>query len=83
MSNESKKNKNEKKLTKKQQLSKEIVLLRAENAYLNKLRASGVNIPIRQLKQNPGSSTNIAAYFKVCPEKETDWIIHKWKISSD
>ncbi|MDR4890051.1 hypothetical protein RGU12_21375 [Fredinandcohnia sp. QZ13] len=58
MSNESKKNKNEKKLTKEQQLLKEIELLSAENAYLKKLRASGVNIPSRLLKQNTGSSTN-------------------------
>lgn len=58
LSNESKKNKNEKKLTKEQQLLKEIELLRAENAYLKKLRASGINIPSRLLKQNLGSSTN-------------------------
>jgi transposase len=58
LSNESKKNKNEKRLTKEQQLLKEIELLRAENAYLKKLRASGVNIPSRLLKQNPESSTN-------------------------
>lgn len=58
MSNKPKKKKDEKKLTKEQQLLKEIELLRAENAYLKKLRASGINIPSRLLKQNPGSSTN-------------------------
>ncbi|WP_155918525.1 hypothetical protein [Heyndrickxia ginsengihumi] len=58
MSNKPKKNKNEKKMTKEEQLLNEIELLRAENAYLNKLRASGINIPSRLLKQNPGSSTN-------------------------
>ena len=52
MSNKPKKKKNEKKLTKEQQLLKEIELLRAENAYLKKLRASGINIPSRLLKQN-------------------------------
>lgn len=57
MSNKPKK-KNEKKMTKEEQLLKEIELLRAENAYLKKLRASGINIPNRLLKQNPGSSTN-------------------------
>lgn len=56
MSNKPKKN--EKKLTKEEQLLKEIELLRAENAYLKKLRASGVNIPSRLLKQNPESSKN-------------------------
>lgn len=58
MSNNPKKKKNEKKLTKEQQLLKEIDLLRAENAYLKKLRASGINIPSRLLKQNPESFTN-------------------------
>lgn len=58
MSNKPKKKKNEKKLTKEQQLLKEIELLRAENAYLKKLRASGINIPSRLLKQNSESSTN-------------------------
>lgn len=58
MSNKPKKKKNEKKLTKEQQLLKEIELLRAENAYLKKLRALGINIPSRLLKQNPGSSKN-------------------------
>lgn len=52
------KNKNEKTMTKEQRLLKEIELLRAENAYLKKLRASGINTPSRLLKQNPGSSTN-------------------------
>lgn len=47
-----------KELTKEQQLQKEIELLKAENAYLKKLRASGVNIPSRMLKQNPESSMN-------------------------
>lgn len=58
MSNNPKKKKNVKKLTKEQQLLKEIELLRAENAYLKKLRASGINIPSRLLKQNPESSMN-------------------------
>nr|WP_249308742.1 helix-turn-helix domain-containing protein [Lederbergia citrea] len=58
MSNKPKKKKNEKKLTKEEQLLKEIELLRAENAYLKKLRALGINIPSRLLKQNLGSSTN-------------------------
>ena len=58
MSNKPKKKIDEKKLTKEEQLLKEIELLRAENAYLKKLRASGVNIPSRLLKQNPGSSKN-------------------------
>lgn len=49
MSNKSKK-KPDKKLTKEQQLEKEIELLRAENAYLKKLRASGINIPNRLRK---------------------------------
>ena len=58
MTNKPKKKKNEKELTKEQQLLKEIELLRAENAYLKKLRASGINIPSRLLKQNPESSMN-------------------------
>lgn len=58
MSNNPKNKKHEKKLTKEQQLSKEIELLRAENAYLKKLRASGINIPSRLLKLNPESSMN-------------------------
>src|SRR5699024_5285149 len=44
------KKKTDKKLTKQQQLEKEIELLRAENAYLKKLRASGINIPNRLRK---------------------------------
>src|SRR5699024_3396946 len=44
------KKKTDKKLTKEQQLEKEIELLRAENAYLKKLRASGINIPNRLRK---------------------------------
>ena len=58
MTNKPKKKTTEKQLTKEQQLEKEVELLRAENAYLKKLRASGVNIPNRMLKQNPESSTN-------------------------
>jgi len=58
MSTNPKKKKNEKKLTKDQQLLKEIELLRVENAYLKKLRASGINIPNRLLKQNPELSMN-------------------------
>nr|WP_259544800.1 hypothetical protein [Heyndrickxia oleronia] len=58
MSNKQKKKNSEKKLTKEQQLEKEIELLRAENAYLKKLRASGINIPSRLLKQNRESSMN-------------------------
>jgi len=58
MSNTSKKKTIEKELTKEQQLEKEVELLKAENAYLKKLRASGVNTPNRMLKQNPESSTN-------------------------
>lgn len=58
MSNKPNKKIIEKQLTKEQQLEKEVELLKAENAYLKKLRASGVNIPNRMLKQNPESSTN-------------------------
>lgn len=58
LSNKSKKKTIEKQLTKEQQLEKEVELLKAENAYLKKLRASGINIPSRMLKQNPESSTN-------------------------
>jgi len=58
MSNNPKNKKYEKKLTKEQQLLKEIELLRAELAYLKKLRASGINIPNRLLKQNPESFMN-------------------------
>lgn len=58
LSNKSKKKNTAKKLTREQQLEKEVELLRAENAFLKKLRASGINIPNRLLKQNPESSTN-------------------------
>jgi len=58
MSNKPNKKTIKKQLTKEQQLEKEVELLKAENAYLKKLRASGVNIPNRMLKQNPESSTN-------------------------
>src|SRR5699024_9590568 len=51
-------NKNTKKLTREQELEQENELLRAENAYVKKLRASGVNIPSRLRKQNLESSTN-------------------------
>lgn len=58
MSNKPKKKTTKKQLTKEQQLEKEVELLKVENAYLKKLRASGVNIPNRMLKQNPESSMN-------------------------
>lgn len=58
LANNSKKKNTEKRLTSEQQLKKEVELLRAENAYLKKLRASGINIPSRLLKQNPESSMN-------------------------
>ncbi len=51
-------NKPKKKMTREQQLEKEVELLRAENAYLKKLRASGINIPSRLLKQNQESFKN-------------------------
>src|SRR5699024_10014614 len=44
------KKKTDKKLTKRQQLEKEIELIHAENASLNKLRASEIYIPNRLLK---------------------------------
>lgn len=47
-----------KELTREQQLEKEVELLKVENAYLKKLRASGINIPNRLLKQNQESSVN-------------------------
>lgn len=53
LSNKPKQKNVSKKLTREQELEKEIELLRAENAFLKKLRASGVNIPNRLLKQNP------------------------------
>src|SRR5699024_1755774 len=53
MSNKPKKrNQKIKKLTKEQKLEREVELLRAENAYLKKLRASGINIPSRLRKQS-------------------------------
>lgn len=58
LSNKPKQKNVSKKLTREQQLEKEIELLRAENAFLKKLRASGINIPNRLLKQNPESSKN-------------------------
>jgi len=51
-------NKSTKQLTREQELEKENELLRAELAYLKKLRASGINIPSRLRKQNLESSTN-------------------------
>lgn len=53
-----KQNKKDRKLTKEQKLERENELLRAENAYLKKLRASGINIPSRLRKQSQESSTN-------------------------
>lgn len=47
MSKKKKQKKNDNTLTRAQQLEREIELLRAENAYLKKLRASGINIPSR------------------------------------
>ena len=58
LTNKSKKKATKKHITKEQQLEKEIELLKAENAYLKKLRASGINIPSRMLKQSPESSVN-------------------------
>ncbi|KRG11713.1 transposase [Virgibacillus soli] len=59
MSNKAnKQNKKSKKLTREQELKKENELLRAENVYLKKLRASGINIPSRLRKQNHESSMN-------------------------
>lgn len=49
MSKQPKQNKKDKELT-KEQLERENELLRAENAYLKKLRASGINIPSRLQK---------------------------------
>jgi transposase len=46
----SKQNIKSKKLTREQELEQENELLRAENAYLKKLRASGINIPSRLQK---------------------------------
>ena len=50
MNKKKKQKKDDKMLTKEQQLEREIELLRAENAYLKKLRASGINIPSRLRK---------------------------------
>jgi transposase len=51
MSNKpNKQNKKSEELTKEQQLERENELLRAENAYLKKLRALGINIPSRLRK---------------------------------
>jgi len=50
MSKKKKQKKSENTLTREQQLEREIELLRAENAYLKKLRASGINIPSRLRK---------------------------------
>lgn len=58
LSNKLKKTNATTELTREQQLEKEVELLKAENAYLKKLRASGINIPNRLLKQNLESSTN-------------------------
>lgn len=58
LSNKPKQKNVSKNLTREQQLEKEIELLRAENAFLKKLQASGINIPNRLLKQNPESSKN-------------------------
>jgi|SRR5699024_66782 len=51
-------NKQKKKLTREQELERENELLRAENAYLKKLRALGIDIPSRLRKQNHESSRN-------------------------
>lgn len=58
LANNSKKKVPNNKLSSEQQLKKENELLRAENAYLKKLRASGINILSRLLKQNPEPSTS-------------------------
>lgn len=59
MSNKPKnQNKKDKKLTREQELERENELLRVENAYLKKLRASGINIPSRLRKQSHESSKN-------------------------
>lgn len=50
MSKKKKQKKNGNTLTREKQLEREIELLRAENAYLKKLRASGINIPSRLRK---------------------------------
>ena len=53
-----KSSKPKKKLTREQEREKEIELLRAENAYLKKLRALGIDIPSRLRKQNHELSRN-------------------------
>jgi len=59
MSNKPKKqNQKIKKLTREQKLEREVELLRAENIYLKKLQASGINIPSRLRKQSHESSKN-------------------------
>lgn len=50
MSKKKRQKKNDNTLTREQQLEREIEILRAENAYLKKLRASGINIPSRLRK---------------------------------
>jgi len=50
MSKKKKQKKNDNTLTRERQLEREIELLRAENAYLKKLRASRINIPSRLRK---------------------------------
>lgn len=51
-------NKENKKLTREEELERENELLRVENAYLKKLRALGIDIPSRLRKQNHESSRN-------------------------
>src|SRR5699024_1902063 len=51
-------NKKNKKLIRDQELERENELLRVENAYIKKLRASGINIPSRLRKQSHESSKN-------------------------
>ena len=51
-------NENQNKFTREQELEKEVELLRAENAYLKKLRALGIDIPSRLRKQNHELSRN-------------------------
>lgn len=58
MSDKPKKQRIVKELTREQQLEHENELLRAELAFIKKLRASGINIPDRLMKSKPESSTN-------------------------
>jgi transposase len=58
MSNNPKNQKKVKVLTREQQLEHENELLRAELAFIKKLRASGINIPDRLMKSKPESSMN-------------------------